>query len=256
VFAKYLAHFWTLAIEEQFYLLMPALLLAVPRRHVLTLVLALVAAGGLFRAAGVALGYGEFALKMMMPAQLDTLALGALLAVLRWSGREAVAAALVRAGWLLGLPLVILCRAAPALGLPHWFAFVLENFALGLFFAAVVGGAAAASMPRGYRFLEWVPLVFLGRISYGIYVYHFNVPGLLRDVLFPRLGFALPEADLARFALYAGVSICVAAVSFYTWERWFKRLKDRVGAAERATARTRPHAPGMARAQFAQSPRA
>ncbi|MCX7140943.1 MAG: acyltransferase [Proteobacteria bacterium] len=66
VFAKYLAHFWTLAIEEQFYLLMPALLLAVPRRRVLTLVLALVAAGSLFRATGVALGYGEFALKMMM----------------------------------------------------------------------------------------------------------------------------------------------------------------------------------------------
>lgn len=255
VFAKYLAHFWTLAIEEQFYLLMPALLLAVPRRHVLTLVLALLAAGGLFRAAGVALGYSEFALKMMMPAQLDTLALGALLAVLRWSGRETAVAALVRAGWLFGLPLVILCHTAHALGLPHWLTFVLEDFALGLLFAALVGGASAASMPRGYRFLEWAPLVFLGRISYGIYVYHFNVPGLLRDVLLPRLGLALPEADLTRFALYAGVSIVVAAASFYTWERWFNRLKDRVGATERGTVRTRPHAPAMARAQFAQSSR-
>ena len=124
-----------------------------------------------------------------------------------------------------------------------------------LLFAAVVGGASAASMPRAYRFLEWAPMVFLGRISYGIYVYHFNVPGLLRDVLLPRLGLALPEADLTRFALYAGVSIVVAAASFYTWERWFNRLKDRVGAAERRAVRTRPHAPGMARTQFAQSSR-
>ena len=246
VFAKYLAHFWTLAIEEQFYLLMPALLLAVPRRHVLTLVLGLLAAGGLFRAAGVALGYGEFALKMMMPAQLDTLALGALLAVLRWSGREAAVAALVRAGWLFGLPLVILCHAAQALGLPHWLVFVLEDFALGLLFAALVGGASAASVPRGYRFLEWAPLVFLGRISYGIYVYHFNVPGLLRDVLLPRLGLALPESDPMRFALYACVSVAIAAASFYAYERHFNRLKDRLGAGAAAPARQGPDQAGAA----------
>jgi len=238
IFAKYLAHFWTLAIEEQFYLLVPVLLLLAPRRQIRLLVIALAAAGILFRAAGLALGLGEFATKMMMPAQADTLAMGALLAVLRWN-HDAAARTLVRLGLLAGLPLALACQAAHAAGLLDSAVFVVENFALGWFFVSLVGAASSERSPIGFGLLELPPLVFLGRISYGIYVYHFNVPGLLRDVLLPRLGLALPDSEPMRFVLYAVVSIAIAAVSYYAYERWFNRLKDRLGTGADRLARQR-----------------
>ena len=246
IFAKYLAHFWTLAIEEQFYLLVPALLLLAPRRQILPLVIGLAAVGVLFRAAGLAFGLSEFSTKMMVPAQADTLAIGALLAVLRWNEDEAAAGLLLRFGWIAGLPLALACQVAHVFGLLGPAVFVVENFALGWFFVSLIGAASSERPATGLGLLELPPLVFLGRISYGIYVYHFNVPGLLRDVLFPQLGLALPDSDSVRFVLYAGVSVAIAAASFYAYERRFNRLKDRLGAGAQAPARQRPDQAGAA----------
>lgn len=227
VYAKYLAHLWTLAVEEQFYLIAPILLLLTPRRWALGLVIAFVATGLVFRAAGAALGFEHFSIAMMMPAQMDTLGMGALLAVLRRQpGCRKAAVLLVRWGLIIGLPLTVACHATRALDAGNAAAFVVENFALGLLFVSLVGSAASTAPPRGFRLLELPPLVFLGRISYGIYICHFNVPGLLRDLVFPKLGLALPDSETLRFFLFSGTSIAIAAASFYLYERWFNRLKD------------------------------
>ncbi len=51
-------HFWTLAVEEQFYLLWPALILLVPRRHLVKTIFITLAGGVAFRAVCVAVGQG------------------------------------------------------------------------------------------------------------------------------------------------------------------------------------------------------
>lgn len=227
IYSRYLAHLWTLAVEEQFYLVAPMLLLLTPRRWALGLTIGFVATGIVFRAAGVALGFEQFSIAMMMPAQMDTLGMGALLAVLRrQSGCGTKADLLARWGLIIGLPLTVACHAARALDTGNTAAFVVENFALGLLFVSLVSSAANAVPPPGFRLLELAPLVFLGRISYGIYICHFNVPGLLRDLVLPRLGLALPDSETLRFLLFTGTSIAIAAASFYLYERWFNRLKD------------------------------
>lgn len=227
VYARHLAHLWTLAVEEQFYLVAPMLLLLTPRRWALGLVIGFVATGIVFRAAGTALGFEPFSVAMMMPAQMDTLGMGALLAVLRRQpGRRKAADRLVRWGLIIGLPLTLACHAARALDAGNAAAFVVENFALGLLFVSLIGSAASAVPPPGFRLLELTPLVFLGRISYGIYICHFNVPGLLRDLVFPGLGLALPGSETLRFLLFTATSIAIAAASFYLYERRFNRLKD------------------------------
>lgn len=225
VYAKHLAHLWTLAVEEQFYLVAPVLLLLTPRRWALGLVIAFVTTGIVFRAAGVVLGFEHFSIAMMMPAQMDTLGMGALLAVLRRQ-RGAIAELLVRWGLIIGLPLTLACYAIRAVDAGNAAVFVVQNFALGLLFASLVGSAAGAAPPRGFRLLELTPIVFLGRISYGIYICHFNVPGLLRDLIFPKLGLALPGSETLRFLLFTATSIAIAAASFYLYERRFNRLKD------------------------------
>src|SRR5262245_44531421 len=68
-----LAHFWTLAVEEQFYVVWPIVILFAPRPALRCLVAALAVASGLLRwwlASSDPFGYG-----ILMPTRLDALAL-------------------------------------------------------------------------------------------------------------------------------------------------------------------------------------
>ncbi len=59
VFSHYLAHFWTLAIEEQFYLVVPFVLLRLARAHIVPLMIGLIIAAPVFRAAMLGFGYNQ-----------------------------------------------------------------------------------------------------------------------------------------------------------------------------------------------------
>jgi peptidoglycan/LPS O-acetylase OafA/YrhL len=86
VFAKLLAHFWSLAVEEQFYLTWPLVILLVPTRRLIAVLCAFIAVGPLFRVAGLVAGFLPLQIDMMMPAHFDTLGVGGLFAVLAAGG--------------------------------------------------------------------------------------------------------------------------------------------------------------------------
>ena len=231
-FAVYMPHFWTLAIEEQFYLLMPLVLLTVPTRYLLLVAVTTVAIGPVFRAAGLLAGFTSFQIGMMLPAQLDTLGMGVLLAVVRHLGDKTgqVRSLFDRHAWMVGAVLLAVLSLVP---LPE-VRFVGMNLALGFLFCGII--AAASVGYRGWvgKVLELAPLVYLGRISYGLYVYHFNVSGALREKVFPPLGLTMPESPVLRFLLFTITSIAIASISWYLIEsriiglkRYFPYLKKR-----------------------------
>jgi peptidoglycan/LPS O-acetylase OafA/YrhL len=74
------AHFWSLSVEEQFYILWPALILFAPHRLLLKLVISATAIGPIFRVAAHFLDFNWIARLTVLPASLDALGLGALLA--------------------------------------------------------------------------------------------------------------------------------------------------------------------------------
>ena len=83
--------------------------------------------------------------------------------------------------------------------------------------------AAAVGIPGPGRLLSWRPIVYLGTISYGVYVWHYFVPAYA--TLF---GFELPGKGVWRFLVVFITSICIATVSWYVLEkpliglkRWF-----------------------------------
>jgi peptidoglycan/LPS O-acetylase OafA/YrhL len=102
-------------------------------------------------------------------------------------------------------------------------------FALG--FGSLIGTAVVAEHgTRTFRFLASRPLRWLGRYSYGLYVFHHPISILLRDAglsaaSLPRLaGSELP--GVLAFALVAGaLSTACAVSSFHLWESPFLRLK-------------------------------
>jgi len=76
-----LGHLWSLAIEEQFYLVWPAMVWLAPRRHLKWLCLIIAAGAFLARFYMGSHGYGSEATYRMTPGRMDTLALGAFVAV-------------------------------------------------------------------------------------------------------------------------------------------------------------------------------
>ena len=201
--------FWSLAEEEQFYLLWPVLLLLLLRREVresrvawalASLVIALVA----YRV-GLALGGASATRLYYAPdTHADGLVLGCLLALLRRRG----------------LRVPEFARVARARG-PASSAFAFPSFAgrpaFGLAPASIAAAlltGAALEQGRLSRCLGFRPLVWLGLISYSLYLWHF----FCLELFDWRTQVALP------------VALVVSALCYYKVERPLRRgFRARLG---------------------------
>lgn len=229
VYSKIMAHFWTLAVEEQFYIVIPAILIFLPVNAISSLRYLLPFAflfAISFRVLGDFFGFSEFQTRMMMPSHIDALGAGVWLAFMQTEHRATVASRW--SIWFTAVLGTILIFAATILW-EYGQRTVLQS-SLGLsgqvlLFIWIIHRASIGFVnPVGW-ILGLLPLVYLGRISYGVYVLHFNVPGLLRDRLFPKLGLNFPNESFSKFALCASISILLATLSWYFLEKPLLSLK-------------------------------
>lgn len=235
-FAWSTGHFWSLAVEEQFYLLWPAVVRALGRRRLVIVCLALVVACPLLRAllvSGLAARWVTHqGPNMLMPARMDTFALGALLAIAaRTPGVLERVVRRARAVMpLVGGGLVALFTRDRLLALAPWVSTVGFSL-LALLFAWLIGStlvAAPGSLRR--RAFEYPWLRFLGRYAYGLYVFHVPLAYWLGSQvrvyggLAPIGGSHIP-AGIAFFVVAGSLSIAVAWLSWHLYESRFLRLK-------------------------------
>jgi peptidoglycan/LPS O-acetylase OafA/YrhL len=209
------APWWTLAVEEQFYLVWPIAILAAPRRFAVPIALSAVGVAIVTR---LLLAPGSIAWTAIPLTSLDALAGGGLLAMADRAGRAP--------RWLPWLVPVALVAIGGALMLPEWPAVQLaEALTVPLFVALV------ALARRDYRGLpRWLlgtpPLRYLGKISYGIYLYHLVAMAVL-------FRYASPYAPLLQargwplFAAGGGLAVIAGTLSWYLLEAPFNRLKRR-----------------------------
>src|SRR5579875_150007 len=237
----YLGHLWSLCVEEQFYLLWPWVVFLVrKRRTLLWICAAAVVAGPLLRlwlqqAAPPWMLQGEL-LYRFTPAQADALLLGGLVALLwRGASRERMVV-VARAGAALGtlsvaaylLLVVHGWRMAPA-QYPSWL------FTGGLVFADLYAASVmvCALHPGGwiYAVLHTKPLRWVGRLSYGAYVFHDLFHGLYVHVVAHAPGgrFTVPgpQRDEATALLALPSTLLLAWLSFRLYESPFLNLKER-----------------------------
>lgn len=225
---------WSLAVEEQFYLVWPALYRWLRRRGMLIVCVGVMVVCPVLRALAFShlLRTGNVLSKTWMIA--DNLAVGALLAILlRWPG--VTLKRFIAIGWLqciVGLVGLAILFASHRMGVQD----VLRN-SLGLSFFELVCGSAVVLMLclfRARRLPGWMRVfVFFGDISYGLYLIH-----LLLLQMYDRMwgkGFTSDwKLLLLRFAVANGLAVVMAVVSKKFFEDPILRLKSRLSGDDRA----------------------
>jgi peptidoglycan/LPS O-acetylase OafA/YrhL len=208
------SHLWSLAVEEQFYLIWPLLILFLPRRGLPWLMAITVLAGpGSRLIFALWSGNNDLSTRQPTPACLDALGLGALLALF-WQQGE-MPRWMMRSALLGGTLLLIGFYIMQALNVGRTVQLVVGDTASALVFAWLVERAAAGMRGAGGWLLACWPLVYLGSISYGVYVYQ----------NFIIWCFLPPDRGVRQFVLVLGLTVAVAAASWHFFEKPLNNLK-------------------------------
>ncbi|MFC1680738.1 acyltransferase family protein [Pseudomonadota bacterium] len=215
------AHLWSLAVEEQFYLLWPIVVFLTPIRHVYICCIAMILISSIYKYLGYRYGMSLFEsgldLYVMPMAHFDSLGVGALLACMNTTMK------------IKNIRLYLQLMSTTAL-VVVFIAFItlpateikpdMLDLSWALVFGYIVYECDVGVRGRLGKVLEVRPLVWLGKISYGIYLYHLFVAYALAPLLSSaQLG------EFTSFLILTTMTVLVSTVSWYLIEKPANTLK-------------------------------
>ena len=240
----YLSHFWSLAVEEHFYLFWPAVVLCLSRGRFLIFCLILIAFGLISRVWMRTMNANELSVYVLTFCRFDTLCAGAFLAVLLRDGRnkqdwiptlrKGAVYGVVCSLALLGLSTFMKGNSS-AFGYKFW----RDVFYWVTFVTAFVGILVARTEGLLYGIFSSRLLMFFGRYSYGLYVFHGVISWHFRKIhAWETLAAVIGNRSIAYFTLgIFGIllSTGVAVLSFHLYEKPFLQLKKYFSGREKPT---------------------
>ncbi len=217
-----LAHTWSLAVEEQFYLVWPLALLLVLRRFQVRGAFWVSVVLTVASACESVLLYRHFGWKRIYfgtDARLPQILVGATLALARASWNPLpLAKPLMNTAAICGaIGIAAMVVSAPPRILYAYIGFVL----VAIMAALIILGLVERASPWASRVLEAAPAVFIGRISYGLYLWHWPIVFLV-NVWWPAIN------PYMRLGIVAPLSVIVSVMSYRFVERPFLRVKQRL----------------------------
>ena len=245
-----LSHTWSLGVEEQFYLVWPFVVFALSRTSIRRVLIGIIVVT-LFAKATLAFclqwqGMPDFGTGVIYyfatPLRLDAFGIGAAIAVFdltKWTVRPRWVLLAWACALLLGLMNASLGHhpdlpwsregvvgrfwGGLSLGYPL---FLLQNrqFIWGYAVIDLVAGLLIISATQANKLQQLCanrPLVYLGRISYGLYIWHWPILVLIMPVLPNPWSFA----GVICFGLFCAAAVGVAHLSYFGFERRFLLLK-------------------------------
>jgi peptidoglycan/LPS O-acetylase OafA/YrhL len=231
------SHTWTLAVEEQFYWIWPLVVLLFGPRSLRAIVIACIIGAPVARLAMLLATGNPYTVVATLPAQVDALGVGAALAFAERDGLaprlgRRCATVAIAAGVVLLVVLVLTGGGLSAFADTRIWASSPINALLLSAFAALFGGIVAFTVfggGRALRFLDWGPLVHIGRISYGLYIYN-PIALLLASLAFTLAGRAAPTGAVGEIVLGTALTYVLAATSWRYLETPFLNLRSKVEA--------------------------
>ena len=207
-------HFWSLAVEEQFYLFWPLLVLLIPRRNTLKVILITIGVALLTRVYLYMYNDNWMANAYFTIPCMHALGTGALLA---WmvTYKPGVVRKLSNPLWLYiagGIYLIFLALQVQYKA--GWYKETLDEF----FFALVAALVILRAYGNGFkwlagRILENPFIVYSGKITYGMYVYHLFIPQLYYFIA-PRIGLSISN----KYTLFIAFYMLTFVVAHFSWK--------------------------------------
>lgn len=228
-----MAHFWTLAVEEQFYLFWPWFILFLPWKYLKSFFIISIVVAILSRLIFSGYSSGNVTVEVLTPACIDCFSIGALFSIYMVDKKyniNQVIAVINKLGISCFLIVIILLITRV-----NTFSFLHRTFD-SVFFLCLIANAV-----KGFKGLAGLIasnsiIIYIGKISYGLYIYHLLTPWLTM-IFFNILNrFKIKSitvvADsyyhaglLIKFTIDLIILIIVASASWYLIEKPFNRLK-------------------------------
>ncbi len=235
-------HLWSLAVEEQFYLFFPFVILFLPLKRISKALLFLVIFAVALRTYFFFDGSSWIKPYVLMPTCLDAFGIGGLLAYWVYFKKE-------KALQMLSKPL------SPILGTLLYFltvywlkqiggghnyvAIIFLRLAESLLSLSILGFLVASSRNSFKSFFELNPLVYIGKISYGIYIFHNFLYNEYHKISWSPIVKLIDKMSSSQNVLISSLTtrivvlyllvIALASISWYVFEKPINKLKNRYG---------------------------
>lgn len=228
---------WSLAIEEQYYLVGAVGVYFLTRRKAIVICAVLLGVLPFLRLASLTLGTSPLQIYVLTPTRLDGVLWGSLLALITRDSdrlRMLLDRYLKPAGVVCGIVILIIAAAGKwnYLGATEQ---VFGYSAVALTFAAIVW---TTSRHDGIlrRIFDQRMLRFFGVYSYSLYLFHLPVRALIRDTIFGEKQFSVLSSSPipGQLLFYAIATIAVVPLSLFSWyavEQPFLRMKSKFASS-------------------------
>jgi peptidoglycan/LPS O-acetylase OafA/YrhL len=238
-----ITHLWSLAIEEQFYLICPALIYFLPPR-LLSWFFGTVILSAVFFRSWLLLTHpltnNLFASIYINPiCRVDALAIGSLIAL--WMRSDKILPQLLSISPILliassiSLSIIAITQGGldtfnpvvDSIGFSNPVVDSIGFSIIAIFFGSLlILSVAQSENSLLVRCLSWPPLQGLGTISYGFYIYHFPVLWMLTDRIYKYVGHSFIVGNLANVLFCGVLTLVISLVSWYCLEQPILRLKS------------------------------
>lgn len=216
------SHLWTLAVEEQFYIVWPFIIFFIPKKYLLKSIWFFILLGPLFRTALYALsGRSEWELGfiyILTPSCMDCFSLGALLAYYRIFVNENFTFSGSKAKLFLLMNFVSI--AVLLFFEENLISVLLFRFNVSFVCLWIISKASIGFKGILKPVFENKTIMYIGKISYGIYLYHNFIPLIYSSLKLPPL-----QNLFLRFSVYAALLILISSISWFLIEKPINGLK-------------------------------